>query len=67
MVLAEAEEVEPDLLGDAYGLERVADRLGGGAVAAVGGAGGVAEGVDAEFKGIRAFPWIEPTVSEEVG
>jgi hypothetical protein len=49
-VHAESEEVEADLLGDVDGLERVADRLSGGAVAAVGGAAGVAEAVDAEFK-----------------
>jgi shikimate 5-dehydrogenase len=49
-MLAKAEEVETDLLGDVDRLEQVADRLGGGAVAAVGGSGGVAEGVDAQLE-----------------
>ncbi len=49
-MLAEAEEAEADLLGERYRLEGVADRLRGGAVAAVRRARRVAEGVDAELE-----------------
>src|SRR4051812_34276538 len=49
-MLAEAEEVEADLLGDVHGLECVADCLCRSAVASVGRARGVAEGIDAEFE-----------------
>ena len=45
-MLAEAEEVESDLLGDVDSLEHVADGLGGGSTG-----WGVGEGVDAEFEG----------------
>lgn len=39
VVLTEAEEVHADLIREPNGFERAADRLGCGAVAAVGGAG----------------------------
>ena len=40
VVLAEAEEVQADLVGEVDGLEGLADGLGSGSLAAVGGAGG---------------------------
>ena len=49
VVLAEAEEVQADVFGELHRLQDVTDRLRGGAIAAVGGAGCVAEAVDAEF------------------
>jgi hypothetical protein len=50
VVLPEAEEVQADVLGELDRFQDVADRLRGGAVAVVGGAGGVAEAVHAEFE-----------------
>jgi|SRR5215216_1540154 hypothetical protein len=70
-MLTKAKEIETDLFGDVDRLEQVADRLGGGAVAAVGGAGRVAEGVDAQLERHRSCSLVEgrtdPGITVRVG
>jgi hypothetical protein len=65
-MLTEAEEAQTNLLGDVHRLEHVADRLGGGAVAAVGGPGRVAERVDAQLERHRPCSLVEGRTDRQI-
>jgi hypothetical protein len=65
-MLTKAEEVQAHLFGDVDRLQQVADRLGGGAVAAVGGPGCVAERVDAQLERHRRCSLVEGRTDRQI-